>query len=178
MKKDKSLKKKGFTLLELIVAIPIMLMVIALVFSIGIFGNKNFKKTNIQMNNQQAVRLVGDYIKKDVRSAKVLSSVENIVKAQTNSNYYALKYTGNHLVKQKLKKNSDGTVTSVSQTTIGDTLTDLSFLTVMDKGTLKYIVTNNANGQNYSVTYEVILDNIETTVLPSTSVTTIYYANN
>jgi len=176
MKKDKSFHKKGFTLLELIVAIPIMLIVISLVFSILIFGNKNFKRTNIQMNNQQVVRLVGDYIKKDIRSAKIISYDQTIVRGQnTNSNYYALIYTGNHLVKQ-VRKNSDGTL--VSQTTIGDILTDLSFLTDMNKGMLKYNVTNNANGQNYSVTYEVILDNIITVVLPSANTPTIYYANN
>ena len=43
---------------------------------------------------------------------------------------------------------------------------------------LKYRVTDNANGQNYSVTYEVILDNISTVVLPSVNTLTIYYANN
>lgn len=176
MEKDKNFHGKGFTLLELIIAIPIMLVVISLVFSIWFFANKNFKKTNIQMNNQQVVRLVGDYIKKDIRSAKIISYDETKVKQQnTNSNYYALTYTGNHLVKQ-VRKNSDGTL--VSQTTIGDTLTDLSFLTVMNKGMLKYKVTNNANGQNYSVTYEVILDNIITVVLPSANTSTIYYANN
>ena len=87
-----------------------MLIAIALVFSIGDFGNRYFKKTNVQMNNQQAVRLVGDYIKKDIRSAKIISSDEAIVKGKNlNSNYYALTYTGNHLVKQ-VKRNSDGTI--------------------------------------------------------------------
>ena len=174
MRKDKY--KKGFTLLELIVTIPIMLIAITLAFSILNFGNRYFKKTNIQINNQQVVRLVGDYIKKDARSAKIISYDEAIVKGKnTNSNYYALTYTGNHLVKQ-VRKNSDGTL--VSQTIIGDTITDLSFLTVMNKGMLKYKVTNNANGQNYSVIYEVILDNISIVVLPSANTPTIYYANN
>lgn len=176
MKKNKRFSKKGFTLIELIATIPIMLIAIALVFSIGDFGNRYFNKTNVQMNNQQAVRLVGDYIKKDIRSAKIISSDETIVKAQNlKANYYSFTYTGNRLVKQ-VKRNSDGTL--ISQTTIGDRLTDLSFLTSEDKGMLKYKVTNNDNGQNYSISYEVILDNIIEVVLPSANKTTIYYANN
>ncbi|MBZ9608713.1 type II secretion system GspH family protein [Clostridium estertheticum] len=176
MNQNKGFHKKGFTLLELVVTIPIMIMAIALIFSIGDFGNRYFKKTNIQMNNQQVVRLVGDYIKKDIRSAKIINSDKTIVKEQNvNVNYYVLAYTGNHLVKQ-VRKNSDETL--VSEITIGDMLTDLSFLTATDKGMLKYKVTNNANGQNYSVTYEVVLDNISTVVLPSASTPTIYYANN
>ncbi len=176
MKKIMSFHNKGFTLIELIIAIPIMLIVMVLIFSIGDFGNRIYKNTNIQMNNQDDVRLVGDYIKKNIRSAKTISSDETIVKAQnTNANYYVLTYTGNHLVKQ-VKKNSDGTL--ISQVTIGDVLTDLSYLTTTDKGMLKYRVTDNANGQNYSVTYEVILDNISTVVLPSVNTLTIYYANN
>ncbi|MBU3177515.1 prepilin-type N-terminal cleavage/methylation domain-containing protein [Clostridium estertheticum] len=168
--------KNGFTLVELIVTIAIMLMVIALVFSIGDFGNRYFKKTNIQIYNQEAVRLVGDYIKKDIRFAKVLNVDKTIVKKQNkNPNYYVLLYKGGHLVKQEMK-NSDDTL--VSEKTIGDVLTDLSFISVTDKGMLKYKVTNNANGQNYSVTYEVILDNISVVVVPSNSTTTIYYANN
>ncbi|MCB2307954.1 prepilin-type N-terminal cleavage/methylation domain-containing protein [Clostridium estertheticum] len=176
MKKNKCFHKGGFTLVELIVTIAIMLMVITMVFSIGNFGNRYFKKTNIQIYNQEAVRLVGDYIKQDIRFAKVINSDKTIVKKQNEkSNYYALLYKGGHLVKQVIK-NSDDTL--VSEKTIGDLLTDLSFISVTDKGMLKYKVTNNANGQNYSVTYEVILDNISVVVLPSNSTTTIYYSNN
>ena len=57
--------------MELMIIIPIMLMAIALIFSISDFGNRYFKKTNVQMNNQQVIRLVGDYIKKDIRRAKI-----------------------------------------------------------------------------------------------------------
>ena len=176
MKRGKKYHKKGFTLLELIVVIPIMLIVIGVFFSILSFSNSYFKKTNIQVNNQQVVRIVGDYIKKDIRSAKIVSSKEtDFIDSTSNTNYYELTYTGNHLVKQ-VKKSSDGTL--ISQITIGNTLTDLSFLTTTDSGMLKYKVTDNANGQNYSVTYEVILDNISIVVLPSANITTIYYANN
>jgi len=176
MIKNKRFYKRGFSLLELVVTIPIMLIALVLVFSIGDFGNKYFKKTNIQMDNQQGVRLIGDYIKKDIRNANVISTDEAIVKAQNvNVNYYALKYSGNHLVKQ-VKKQSDGTL--VSQTTIGGILTDLTFLTVTDKGMLKYRVSSNTNGQNYNVVYEVVLDNISKIVLPSSNATIIYYAKN
>lgn len=185
MKKILSIHNKGFTLIELIITIPIMLIVLALIFSVGDFGNKLYKNTNIKMNNQDAVRLVGDYIKKDIRSAKIVNSSEDIVKANnTNATYFALSYTGNHLVKQ-IKKNSDKTL--ISQAIIGDTLTNLSFLITTDKGMLKYKVIDNSNGQNYSITYEVILDNIADSVNIDTlnasgvhigSTTTIYYANN
>lgn len=176
MRKNKKHHNKGITLIELIITIPIMLIVMVIAFSIGNYGNKYYKVSNVQINNQDAVRLVGDYIKKNIRSAKVISSDETIVKTQNiNVNYYVLTYINNHLVMQ-VKKNSDGTL--VSQTTIGDTLTDLSFLTTTDKGMLKYKVTDNASDQNYSITYEVILDNIINIVLPSASTSTIYYANN
>lgn len=176
MRINNAYHNKGFTIIELIIVIPIMLIVMAMAFSFSDFGNRYYKVSNIQMNNQDDVRLVGDYIKKNIRSAKIISSNETIVKARNiNVNYYALTYINNHLVKQ-VKRNSDGTL--VSQVTIGDVLTGVTYLTTTDNGMLKYQVTDNASGQNYSVVYEVTLDNINTAVLPNANASTIYYANN
>lgn len=160
--------KKGFTLIELMAVIPIFLIILALVFSVNNFSNKMFKSSLNKSYNQQDVRVVGDYIAKEVRSAKELSVVATFFENE-DANYYALVYLNNHLVKQTIK----GTTVTAS-IVVGGALTNLFFSKTVNAGMLRFSVEDNANGQNYNVNYEILLNNTDADI--STAVSRIYYS--
>lgn len=68
------LDKKGFTLIELMVTIIIMLIVLGLVTGLVLFSTKFFRDENTQLSNQESIRMVTLLFEKDVRR-HVVSSV-------------------------------------------------------------------------------------------------------
>ncbi len=62
-------KRKGITLVELLIVIAIMSLVLSGVYSLYGFGNKTYKNGSNQYDIQSRIRLAGDYIKKQVMYA-------------------------------------------------------------------------------------------------------------
>lgn len=65
--------KKGFTLVEVIVSIGLLLIVTALAFSLLAFGNNTFDRSSKQYQMQSDVRLVLDSITKKVNYSNELN---------------------------------------------------------------------------------------------------------
>lgn len=177
--KYRNFKSRGFSLIELLVSIGLMGIVILIIFSIFLTSNKIFNKTTNQSSNQQDVRLVADYITREIRSAKIISINENDVK-KDNNKYYALifKIDSNDNKKYLIKKSID-TSTGSTEIKIGNSLNDLKFLPASKNGMMKISITDDEKNQNYNLVFEFSLDNINISVIPTANtqgVETIYYA--
>lgn len=155
------------------------MIVILIVFSIYLTSNKIFNKTNNQSANQQDVRLVADYITREIRSAKIISINENDVN-KDNIKYYALIFKTDILDNKKyLYKKSVDTSTGSTENKVGNSLYGVKFLPSSKVGWMKLNITDDEKNQNYDLEFEFSLDNIDTAVIPSENsqgVETIYYA--
>ncbi len=177
--KYRNFKNSGFSLIELLVSIGLMGIVILILFSIYLTSNKIFNKTTNQSSNQQDVRLVADYITREIRSGKIISINENDVK-KGNNKYYALifKIDSNDNKKYLYKKSID-TSTGSTEIKIGNSLNDLKFLPASKNGMMKMSITDDEKNQNYNLVFEFSLDNINSAVIPianTQGVETIYYS--
>lgn len=171
-------RKKGITLIELIVAIPIVVIVLSLTFSIYNFSNKVYKQSISKSDNQQDVRLIGDYIMKEVRNVKKIST--NQANLSTEINYFSLSFVGQQLVKT--------TYTGATSTTskIGAKITSLAFLPCDDKGMVKFNVSDVTNGVNFNSDFEFMVQNLAGNIIipatpappTGTKYIAIYYAKN
>ncbi|MBU3098248.1 MULTISPECIES: hypothetical protein [Clostridium] len=168
---NKYSNKKGITLIELIIVIPISIIVLILSFSLYSFTNKVYSRSISESYNQQDVRFVADYIMKELRNAKVISKDPIVVNPQVN--YFSLSLVGQQLVKMSYV----GEGTTISK--IGAKITSLSFLPCDDYGMLRFNVSDTTNGINYNSNFEFMLENSIGTVkiipLSESSHTIIYY---
>jgi len=178
---NKFKRNNGFTLIELIVVMAIISIVVGIIFSISSYGSKLYKMSLNQSYNQQDVRLVSDYIKRELRNANTLG-VSAAVIPSSNSAYYALTFkaktvgASKYLYKQTY--NTQGTLQS--EQAIGNTLTSLDFLSSTNLGMLKVSIDDNMGGKDYSIGIEFLINNLSSlSILPqNTDVPTIYYAKN
>jgi prepilin-type N-terminal cleavage/methylation domain-containing protein len=177
--KYRNFKRRGLSLIELLVSIGLMGIVILILFSIYLNSNKIFNKTTNQSSNQQDVRLVADYITREIRSAKIISINENDVK-KDNNKYYALTYKiDSNDNKKYLYKKSIDTSTGSTEIKIGNSLNALKFLPASKNGMVKMSITDDEENQSYNLVFELSLDNINDVVIPTADtqgVETIYYA--
>ena len=60
---------KGLTLVEILVAMGLIVIVISLGFTLLFFGMRSFDTGTAQAHTQQNVRLVGDYMRSELRNA-------------------------------------------------------------------------------------------------------------
>ena len=67
---------KGLTLVELMVAVGLIVIVISLGFTLLFFGMRSFDTGTAQAHTQQNVRLVGDYMRSELRNAVEITESE------------------------------------------------------------------------------------------------------
>ena len=75
MKLNKLNKKNGFTLVELILAIALIVVVITLSVNLLIFGNKVQSKTIHQYDLQSSIRIATEKINEIIRYSKAVFAV-------------------------------------------------------------------------------------------------------
>ena len=178
---NKYKKHKGVTLVELIAIIAIVPIVFGVIFSIINNGNKLYKTSLAQSYNQQDVRVVSDYIKRELRNANTISVTAAAIPS-SNSVYYALTFKAKTVGASKyLYKQTYNTLgTLQSEQAIGNTLTSLHFLSSTNLGMLKVSIDDSTGGKDYLLGIEFLINNLSSLSIltPSTDVSTIYYAKN
>ncbi|MRH42962.1 hypothetical protein GH741_09720 [Aquibacillus halophilus] len=102
--------EKGITLVELVATLAIMSMVIVLIGSVHIFGQKQFSSQTEQIKNQSNVRVAINTITKEIRSVgKTEVTVnENVLTVGTGEN--SINY---QLVNSEIRKNGKPIITGI-----------------------------------------------------------------
>lgn len=82
-------KKRGFTLVELIIVIAIALFVIVAIYSVLRFGNTVLNNSNDQYDIQNDIRIASGYLSREVRFATELEIIQlSDVKAEDGYDYF------------------------------------------------------------------------------------------
>lgn len=181
MNKVKCSRKKGITLVELIVVIPIMAIVLSITFAFYNFSNKLYKQSINKNFNQQDVRVVADYIAKELRNAKIVSVDPTDVSAERYKYSLTLDINKN-LVRYRYPASAASPLPEIFEKTskIGAKITNLNFLATRTKidgadivpintGMLEFYVEDSVAGQkaqSYSSNFEIMLDNLRTNTIP------------
>jgi len=142
-------RKKGVTLIELIIVLAILAIVVSLGFSLYFFSNKTFNKGVSRSNVQQSVNLAADAITKEVRYASEISIVTSV--PQTVSDDYKYIYINDsNLIEFKDK---DGTKV-IPSNAIDGTVFSLSFESKGSGKLLGFAITGSGE-ESFSIESEV-----------------------
>ncbi len=164
----------GLTLVELILTLALMTIVLSLIYNIFFTGNKLFNISKAQTFIQSDVRFAADYITKELKNAIIICDNVDLVKEKNI--YYALVLEGNdgskHLLKKTYSKSNNAT--SVTEITVGNTLSDLKFSPSSNGSLLSIIVSGKDKKQDYSLEFEIMLNNIDHVNIPE-GTNKIYY---
>jgi prepilin-type N-terminal cleavage/methylation domain-containing protein len=133
-------KRKGMTLIELIVALFILSIVIMMGYSMSIFGIRNFSNQSSAVNNQSNIRYAMSYISKEIRKAESITVSDNKIKVNNTTEY---KLEGNII-----KKNTNNFVQGIG-----------SFVVVQGgkKITISIISLPDSNGQTTTMSAEIYI---------------------
>ncbi|MFC4386281.1 PilW family protein [Gracilibacillus marinus] len=135
--------EKGITLVELLAVLAIMSVVIALISSVHLFGQRQYIDQSETIEHQSEVRVAVSQITKDIR--KVNSDAVNIGTNQfvIGDNAYTLEAT-------KIKRND---------TIISEEISDFSMSFDEDKGRIDLTITSLADnkGNQHSISTSIYL---------------------
>ena len=154
------MKKRGMTLIELIVVIAIVSIVITVGFSFVIFGQDVFGKGSTQAEIQSELRLASDIIKNELRYANAIDLIPDVGTVVNGSCYIYL--SGNRLIYDEV--DSVGNVTKRELTGPIIINSSAAFTLNMDENGLNSInitLESEARGQQFAVTSEILLKNIK-----------------
>lgn len=163
-------KKKGLTLVELLISLALVGVVILLASSIYIFGLKIFDKGTTQSNVQDEIRVVGDFITKEIRN-----SVEITFNTPSNIKEYSMIYLDKNVIKYKPEgKSLEESVNKTGSIISGNN--DLIFQTKNknSKAFLNFTIKGTGKQQSYTLNSEVFLNNIKS-IENSSSYNYVYY---
>lgn len=157
--------KEGITLLELIICIAIVMLVIAGSFSLFSFGNKTFTGGSQQSYVQSDVRIISDYIQKQIRFATYVDTLDALDAIDEIYNYDPLVdgepynyfyYDGNKMVH---KIWDEATTSYVTQLESGLNVQSLSFFSNnTEKLTIR--VKSEDLGNDFELETEIVLPNL------------------
>lgn len=146
--------KAGFTLMELVISLALVVIVIGLVYSFLHFLNNSFAKSGAQFQLQTNIRNASDFITGEIRNATEIEIVTVPIAADASSQYI---YIENNI----LKHNRAGTVTNKSESILIDATL---FLVRKDNATGRHYITINlqgtSHGEEYTLSTEILLNNI------------------
>lgn len=159
--------RSGFTVVELILSASLMSLVLAVSFSIYFLGQDMFNMGTEKSSAQENARIAGDFITRDIRSAKGLSVDESVI-SSNNTEYYALLVSNGNLVKQVKE---GGAVKS----TVKVCPIDLIRFSASPDGMLHVDIEASEKKQKYELDFDVKLLNINLPDVPNNS-EVIYYS--
>jgi len=163
------LNKKGFTLVELMIAIALLGIVMTLGYSYYYYGTRSFSVGESQATVQQEVRTASRTITSEIRNATRVSSSE----FDDEALFYCIKRDGNNRL---IIDTIDNGVTSSRQLT-GNIITNSGFELKQENN--KYLLRFTLYGNDstltndYSIVSEILLNNVNNGNLGTWN--TIYY---
>ncbi|EYE89726.1 hypothetical protein Q428_01345 [Fervidicella metallireducens AeB] len=163
-------RKKGLTMVELLISLALIGVIILLVSSIYIFGVKIFDKGTTQSNIQVETTQAGDFITKELRNA-----VEITFNTPVNIREYSMIYLDKNIIKYKPEGKTLEESVNKTDAIILDS-NDLSFQT-RNKNSMAFLnftIKGTGKQQSYLLNSEVLLNNIKS-IENSSSYNFIYY---
>ncbi len=147
--------QRGFTLVELLVGMVLLIIILAVGYGFYFFGNRSFTEGQIQSDLQQNVRLLADLINREVRYAEVMEIIPPVVNPAHLSTDWDYIFLYNQEIKHKRMGQPPADLfTPISQ---GKEF-ELTFSS--RDNTLSSTVDGTFEGRAYSVETEVVLSNL------------------
>ena len=146
---------KGLSVIELLIALSLLGIVLALGFSYFFFGANTFKVGETQSNLQRDIRLTSDFITREVRNAidlALFDSNSGIPTGGDGNNYI---YLNESII---MHIDTGGNVTSRTDNFIESLSFDIK--EVNDRYLLEFVIHGSDDDQEYRLESEVYLNNI------------------
>jgi prepilin-type N-terminal cleavage/methylation domain-containing protein len=106
---------KGFTLVELILSLALLLIALLLIFNIYFLGNNIFNRSVDQGDIQRNVRVAMDKVTEEIRMADFITSkVSEDGKINGKSEYYSIGLEENKLVKKYSEEDEEEVIAELS----------------------------------------------------------------
>lgn len=143
-------KRKGITLIELIVTIAIFSIVIVAIMNLFVFNNKVYSRSEKLSQVQFDVRMASDYITNELRNKTDISTTDSTMTSSIDLSSLQAKYSSVKSVSFSISKEGD-------------------------KYIVNYVISgSDPNGDNlYTLDTDVLLNNIKNTT--ESTGPTIYY---
>ncbi len=136
--------KKGVTLLELIIALAIMSIIMAVCFSVFSYGMKGYQRKTANVDSQIDVRYVLSYLNREIRRAEHVEVNTNILKlTDETGNITEYKLNGDEIIK--------------NATTIVDGIN--TFMVTMNGDKIEIFIESveNSSGDSYELSSEITI---------------------
>ncbi len=136
--------KKGVTLLELIIALAIMSIIMAVCFSVFSYGMKGYQRETANVDSQIDVRYVLNYLNREIRRAEHVEVNTNILKlTDETGNITEYKLNGDEIIK--------------NATTLVDGIN--TFMVTMNGDKIEIFIESveNSSGDSYELSSEITI---------------------
>lgn len=136
--------RKGFTLLECVLAVAIMSLIFIVAYSLFIFGIRTYEAGRQKVDVQQNVRIAADFIFREVRYAQTLevpSPTEIRFTFPEDDNLYAIKLKGEEIV----------LLTNFVENKIAYQIKDLQFSLCDQRGVVGYHILGGQDNDHYAL---------------------------
>ena len=146
-------RKKGFTLVELIIFLALLGVVLAIGYRIFFFGQRAFAVGSDQFQLQSEIRKAGDFIIDEVRNATEIDIINTPFFAQTGYGYI-------YLHDSKIVYEYSGGTRDITDSLLKD---EDVFSIRKDSDNRNYLcidMTGTLNGNTYNLSTEILLKNV------------------
>ena len=166
---------KGFTLIEIILTLTLMIIVLGVTYNIFFTGNKIFNMSKSQSLIQNDVRIAAEYITKELKNAIFI--YDNVEFLEGEDEYYSLELKGDESSKNLLRRayTKFNNTTSVEENILGNFLTDLKFSPSDNSSLLSITISAKEKEQDYTLEFKIMLNNIPNIALPEEDIHRIFY---
>ena len=145
-------RKKGFTLVELIIFLALLGVVLAIGYRIFFFGQRAFAVGSDQFQLQSEIRKAGDFIIDEVRNATEIDIINTPFFAQTGYGYI-------YLHDSKIVYEYSGGTRDITDSL----LKDEDVFSIRNSGNRNFLcidMTGTLNGNSYNLSTEILLKNV------------------
>lgn len=147
----------GLSVIELLIALTLLGIILALGFSYFVFGANTFRIGEAQSNLQRDIRLTSNFITREVRYATDLDLLDNVNSPLWNDYNYL------YLDNNSVIKHIDGNGNEITKSENIIELLSFNLNIVNEKLLLEFIIEGSNDSQHYNQKSEVVLVNIKLT---------------
>ncbi len=152
-------KRRGLTLIEVVLAVALLVVVSLMVFTFLQFGDRIFNRGEDRFDIQSEVRLASDFISDELRyatSISLYSDYHTVVFDNTNYKYLYIDDSGTLMFGK-----GDGSPCSAHSATVLDPDLLYTIEPYINKTSVNFVISGTIKDETYEVTTSVFLNNIK-----------------